>query len=465
MEEKTKANGITEASRLTRDPAPLGTCLVTGAAGYLGGSLAMRLAERGVQVIAFDRRRPNILHENVRVVCGDVCDESELADACRGVDTVFHCAAIIDATRYASRSRRERVFAVNVAGTDNTLRAARAAGATRFVHVSTVNVVVDRVIEGGDESERYAWGADDLYSQSKIDAERLVLAASDSSFRTCAIRPGGIYGPGEKQHLRRVVREVLEGRYRFLVAGGEALADNIYIDDLCEALVAAGLALEVDSVAAGRAYFVSDGAPSNYFHFFRPLAEQLGHALPTRSVPESLVRPVAMFAERFGALTGSRPMLTEMELDKLVWHHHFDIGAAERDLGWTPKVGPEEGFARCADWIDALAEDADVVERPALIWWLAVGGGLGLLFALAFSGGAFGWWVRRLPMFPRRTLRAIAYIAIALHVGEAAYAYRVAKRAGLDHRGWALQTLLLGYPSLRLLLPKARARFAKYGGA
>ena len=165
-----------------------------------------------------------------------------------------------------------------------------------------------------------------------------------------------------------------------------------------------------------------------------------------------MVRPAAAGAERFQALTGARPFLTEMELDKLLWDHWFHLDAAKSELLWEPKVGPVEGFARCAEWIDQLAEETDVVERPALGWWVAVCGGLGLLFFLAFTPAG-----RLFPLLPRPLLRTIALIAIALHVGEAAYAHKLAKEAGLDVNGWTLQTLVLGYPSLRLLLKRVRA--------
>ncbi len=104
--------------------------------------------------------------------------------------------------------------------------------------------------------------------------------------------------------------------------------------------------------------------------------------------------------------------------------------------------------------------ESDEVERPALGWQVAVLGGLGLLFALAFVPEAYAFWRKHVgPMFPRRVLQGIAVVAIGLHVGEATYAYTLAKREGMATAGrWAWQTLLFGYPSLRLLNRRVRER-------
>ncbi|MEM9068063.1 MAG: DUF4499 domain-containing protein [Myxococcota bacterium] len=93
------------------------------------------------------------------------------------------------------------------------------------------------------------------------------------------------------------------------------------------------------------------------------------------------------------------------------------------------------------------------VSRPHLGWWLSIGGGLTLVFALALSDGAWSEWVNVFGGFPGRfAVRCIAAGAAALHVSEGVLA-RLAVRKGLPAaRCWGIQTLLVGYPSLRLLL-------------
>ena len=447
----------------------LGRCLITGGAGYLGRELARDLAARGYPVRVFDVRAPDV-PEGVEVVVGDIRDRAAVRAACEEVDTIFHSAALIMPLRIASEKQRDTAEGVNVQGTANVLAAAREHGVSRVVYTSSINVVIDRPYAGADETVPYASeGEVDLYTATKARAEQLVLEADGTELATCALRPGGIYGPGEGQHFPRLVRDALRGRLVAIIDGGRALADNVYISDLVDAHRMAAEALcDPEAANRGKAYFISDGEPQNYFHFFRPALDDLGIAFPKHSVPAALVEPMARFGELLHSLGGPRPALTLMELDKLRHHNFFSIEAAARDFGWRPEVPPLEGHRRSRDWVRELADEErrsmtdDAVERPALGWWIAIGGGLGLLFALAYVPEAHALWRRHIgPMMPRKVLQGIAAAAIALHVGEASYAYVIARKHGMKTAGrWAWQTLLMGYPSLRLLKRRIRAREA-----
>ena len=453
--------------------APLGRCLVTGGAGYFGRSLAAALLAAGRPVRLFDLRPHPVARaleaRGAELVLGDVRDSAAVAAALEGIDTVFHTAAIIDGRTHVSERDRERSVAVNVEGTRHVVEAAQRAGALRLVHTSSINVVFDRPLPDGPEDTPYATKAPlDLYTRTKIEAEKLVLGANDAGFRTCALRPGGIYGPGEETHLPRVTELTLKGLFRATIGPGTARADNVYIDDLVDAALRAGLALAGapaggSGEAAGRAYFIGDGEPQNYFAFFRPAVEQLGRRHPTTSVPAWLVRPAVLAAEGVSRLGGPVPFMSRMELRKVTQDHYFSPAPATRDFGHAPRVGPAEGFRRCAPWIAELARTMPLVTRPHIGWWLAIGLGLGLTFLLALSGSAYAAVAGLVPgfeaVFSRPVIQGIAVVAALLHVGEGLYAYRLARRSGLEATatGWGLQTLALGYPSLRLLRREVRA--------
>ena len=98
--------------------------------------------------------------------------------------------------------------------------------------------------------------------------------------------------------------------------------------------------------------------------------------------------------------------------------------------------------------------DDDVLEHPALGWWVAILAGLATNAVVAFDSGAYAWWCTHVtPVLSQGVVQAIFIAAIVTHVAEATYALRLAQRNGLGDRagGWFVQTLLLGFPSLRLL--------------
>jgi|SRR5271165_4660898 len=91
------------------------------------------------------------------------------------------------------------------------------------------------------------------------------------------------------------------------------------------------------------------------------------------------------------------------------------------------------------------------LETPATGWFILLDGSLTLLAVLALSRRAHAAAVRQVPLPPRWALRRLLVLALALHVAEGAAAARLARRRGLDPAPWALQTLVVGFPSLRKL--------------
>jgi hypothetical protein len=103
---------------------------------------------------------------------------------------------------------------------------------------------------------------------------------------------------------------------------------------------------------------------------------------------------------------------------------------------------------------------ADTVERPHLGWWLATCGGLGFTALLGFDAGVYAFWRDHVTaIVPQRGWAVVFVGSYVIHLGEALYARARARRAGLvaSANGWAVQTFLLGFPSLRLLLARTRS--------
>ena len=224
----------------------LGRVLVTGGSGFVGANLVTELLDRGHQVRSFDRApSPLTAHPRLEVVQGDICDPETVAAAVEGIDTIFHTAAIIDLMGGASVTDeyRQRSFAVNLKGTENLVHAAQAAGVKRFVYTASNSVVMGgQRISGGDETLPYTERLNDLYTETKVVAERFVLSHNASpnggaGLLTCSIRPSGIWSRGDQTMFRKVFENVLADHIKVLVGSKNVNLDNSYVHNVIHGFI------------------------------------------------------------------------------------------------------------------------------------------------------------------------------------------------------------------------------------
>ena len=440
----------------------LGYCLVTGGAGFLGRHLAAELLRRGLRVRVFDRRAGGTTHERLDVLIGDLRDPAQVRAACDRVDTVFHTAALLCFLRFPIPEEREASVAVNVGGVQNVLRACRGAGVRRLIHTSTNNVTFGGPVIDGDETWPYAGTAKDLYTQTKILGEQTVLEANGRDrLLTCAIRPGGIYGPGDAPMLPRLVEQCVRGHFVAIIGDGSAKSDNTFIDNLVDAQIEAARYLTPQSPLGGQAYFITDGVSLNYFEFFRPLVAGMGFPFPSRHVPAwPLYAGTWLWELAHRVLRVSPPELSHLEIRKIAVSHYSRIEKAKRDFGWEPKVSLQEAMARCLPHCRKLVGEVELADRPAWYWWVLIPTGMGLTALLTLSPAVHGWWSTNITTWtPRWLLGGIFVWAALVHARKGIKAMRLARQAGLAPRavGWGWQTFLLGFPSLGLLEKKIAA--------
>jgi 3beta-hydroxy-Delta5-steroid dehydrogenase / steroid Delta-isomerase len=350
----------------------LGRVLVTGGAGFVGANLVTELLDRGHHVRSFDRApSPLAAHPRLEVLEGDICDSETVAKAVDGIDTVIHTAAIIDLVGGASVSekQRQRSFAVNVDGTKNLVHAAQAAGVKRFVYTASNSVVMGgRRISGGDETLPYTERFNDLYTETKVAAERFVLSQKGvGDMLTCSIRPSGIWGRGDQTMFRRVFESVLAGHVKVLVGSKKVKLDNSYVHNLIHGFILAAQHLVRDGTAPGQAYFINDGEPINMFEFSRPVVEACGQPWPKFRVSGRLVKFVMTvwqwFHFRFGL---PKPMLEPLAVERLYLDNYFSIAKAQRDLGYQPLFTTEQAMADCLPYYVDLFHQMRSESEPVL---------------------------------------------------------------------------------------------------
>lgn len=329
-------------------PAPVLTadeigrrCLVTGGSGYLARALVRRLLEAGCEVRTLDVRA-DAPDPRVRHFAADLRDYDAMAPAFADVDTVFHTAAVISTVGedLAQPKLRRFVWGVNVVGTENVVRACRAHGVRFLVHTSSFNVVMGRPIEEGEETLPYAESEIDLYTKTKIAAEKIVIGADGrDGLRTVALRPGGIWGGGKgSMMIDAFVEQLAKGAFSATIGDGRAVLDNTHVENVVDAEVLAARALRREpNRIGGQAYFVTDGERINPMEWFRPIVEGLGHPFPKLRVPGKLMYGVAHALELSHRLGSEAPTITRRGIRNLIEGASFSIEKARRDLGYTPR--------------------------------------------------------------------------------------------------------------------------------
>lgn len=323
--------------------------LVTGGGGFLGGAIVRMLVERGDTVVSFSRGSyPELAALGVEQRHGDLGDRSAVLNAAEGCDIVYHVAA-----KAGIWGIYDDFYRANITGTRNVLEACRVNSIKKLVYTSSPSVIFDgRDVEGGDESLPYPARFEAHYPATKALAEQLVLASNSPALATVALRPHLIWGPGDNHLVPRIIARARSGRLR-RIGSRPCLVDTVYVDNAARAHLQAADRLSPGAPVAGKAYFISNGQPV-------PLWEMVNAILGAAGIPpvSRTISPKAAYAAGVvcEALWGvlrlpGEPPMTRFVAHELATAHWFNIQAAQRDFGYQPEIGIDEGLTRLREWL------------------------------------------------------------------------------------------------------------------
>jgi UDP-glucose 4-epimerase len=313
--------------------------LVTGAAGFIGSTLVDRLLADGHQVVGVDNLSTgSIANLENALLCKDPrlgkftfadvdIQAPEFADIVAGAnpDVVFHLAAQVD----LRASVADPLFDArnNVLGTINVLEACVRAGVTKIVYAAS----------GGSRygapstlpvAERATLDPLSPYAASKVAGEMYMRAyAGMYPITSVCLGLANVYGPRQNPHGEAGVIAVfgsamIIGRDVSVFGDGTATRDYVYVDDVVEAFVRAGIA----PPSAAGIYNVGTGKQTSVAEVHRLIADALGRNEGPNYAP---------------ARTG------EVQASAL------DATKAGADFGWKPRVEVAEGITRTVRWLQA----------------------------------------------------------------------------------------------------------------
>jgi len=220
---------------------------VTGATGLIGSHLVLRLAEEGMPVTALFRNEKGQsevfelfqfygkenLFSQIQWVKGDVEDADDMFDLTEGIDTVFHCAAIVS----YHKKDASRMLEVNINGTKNVVNACIENDVKHLIHISSISALGDskgKVID--EETPRDFNDYHSNYSKGKYLSEQEVWRGIQEGLNATILNPGVIFGPNNCTRSSGTMIARIEKGLPALPAGGSGIVSVL---DVVEVMIRA----------------------------------------------------------------------------------------------------------------------------------------------------------------------------------------------------------------------------------
>jgi sterol-4alpha-carboxylate 3-dehydrogenase (decarboxylating) len=333
--------------------------LVTGASGFLGQAVVTVIQNKHPDwtLTNLDLQPPPVSQPNVTYTQADITQASEVDIAIRKAnpDAIINVAGWVPkgSQRYGnSKAVRDKAFAINHLGTLNVLSSAQKTKCKVFVHTSSCTVLADDLDHDfPNMTEDIPIGHATLaYGASKAPAELAVLAANTPTFKTCALRPATIIGPGDTYGVIATIHAcIANGETPWIIGTGDNIYDFVYITNIADAHL---LALEnllsttpFPESAAGHAMFVSNQQPVYFRDFMLAIWKQFGHVPPFQlRVPTSLAWFAGLMAEVKTWVGGKESALSRGSVRDAVGTRYASSAKVRRVLGYYPRV----------DFVDAV---------------------------------------------------------------------------------------------------------------
>jgi nucleoside-diphosphate-sugar epimerase len=311
--------------------------LITGAGGFIGEHLVLRLAREGYQVRAcVHRRHPETsVPSEVQMVEGDIRNRSSMKAAASGCEVIVHLAGKAHAI-HAVRADEDDYHAVNVEGTRHVLDGAVAGGTRRIIFFSSVKVFGES--SQGCVDESVSPQPVSPYGRSKWEAEQLVNEYSArGGLTSSSFRLPMVYGPSHKGNLFRMIAAIDRGRFPPLpyIRNHRSL---LHVENLIDATL-----LAIRSGGPLRpCYVVTDARPYSITEVYDLLRKGLGLQPPFSRVPLWALSLGGRCGDIMQALLNKSVSLSSSTLEKVIGQAWYSPEALVRDMNYQPRYTFED---------------------------------------------------------------------------------------------------------------------------
>ena len=315
--------------------------LLTGATGFIGRHLLRRLLEEKDRVRILVRHSPILEVRNnpkVEVFLGDLGDSESVDQAMAGIKEVYHLGATVE-------GEAEDFQCATIAGTQNIVDSCLRHQVDKLIYMSSLSVIdaASAARNGKPVKEDFPFEPHPerrgLYTQTKLDAERVVTEAVKSrGLRAVILRPGEVMGP-DKLFVSGTVGREAAGRV-IVLGGGKSVVPLIWVEDLVDAILATAASDHFD----GTIFNLVDPEEVTQDELARHYLQALGRKPRLAHFPLFALYPAAFGLQIAFGLLGKQSPITPYRLSSALGSRRFDCAAAKKSLGWQPRVGIRGGL-------------------------------------------------------------------------------------------------------------------------
>ncbi len=316
--------------------------LLTGATGYIGHQLALKLANLNYKVNALVRNLNSEKipqHKNITLFKGNICDYRSVQRAIKNCEYVFHTAAYTD----LKCNKIDNFYNTNVLGTKNVLQAGLTENIKKFVYTSTLSVFGPSLLHVPitEDQPRIASYSND-YELTKTMSEEVVLEYVKKGLSCVILNVTRVYGPGLKTFsngVNKIISKILKNKVLYVPDKLNVEANYVYIEDVLNAEL-----LALKNGKTGEKYIIG-GENTDYVGLFKKIINISKSKISIFKINYNLLKKGLTFITGLNRLLGYNSALTSRILDSLFTNRSASSQKAISNLNYeiTPlKIGLEQ---------------------------------------------------------------------------------------------------------------------------
>jgi farnesol dehydrogenase len=319
---------------------------ITGATGFIGNKLALRLANEGHTIHALIRsqhKQQLLDHPNIKLFLGRLMDEVSLRKAIRGCDQIYHLAAFADVWS----KNPYKFFEINALGTEKILDIAKECGVQKSVITSTAGVIGPS--DHGPVNETTIRLVDyfNEYESSKAYSESLIKDRVRSGEHIVVVSPTRVFGPGirsKSNSVTKMIEGYTRGKWRVIPGKGDKVGNYVYVDDVIEGHIRA-----MDKGISGERYLLA-GDNVTFDEFFQRVRQISNKNYRLFHFPIPLMMAFTRIAYVVSRSLGKAPPITTKWVRKFLHDWDTDNTKAVQELGMQ-FTSLNEGIEKILQWL------------------------------------------------------------------------------------------------------------------